>query len=109
MIETILIARDRKTGKDILLCGREVKITEQIAAYKELSSPNDEFENAVLADVNPRKKPLKFLTKAESEARAKAAAEAEAKAKAEAEANENAEQSQPESSGPKTNKKKGKK
>jgi len=85
MIETILIARDRKTGKDVLLAGREVPFREQVEAYKKLAGPqNDTYETATLAQVQPSKKPLKFITKTEGEQRAKAHAEAVAKAEKEA-------------------------
>jgi len=87
MIETILIARDRKTGKDVLLAGREVPFRKQLEAYKELcGSQNDDYATAVLAQVQPQKKPLKFVTKAEAEARAKEAKKLEESTKAEAEA-----------------------
>lgn len=73
MIETILIARDRKTGKDVLLAGRDVPFRKQLEAYKELCGPHsDTYETVVLAQVQPHKKPLKFITKAEHAARIKA-------------------------------------
>lgn len=109
MIETILLAKDRKTGKDVLLCGREVPMREQVELYKELAGPtSEEFSDALFAQLVPHKKRLRFVTSDEVKRREKVQAEAEAKAKAESEA---ATQSQPESSGleqPKT-KKKGKK
>ncbi|MGC3961315.1 MAG: hypothetical protein QM813_26330 [Verrucomicrobiota bacterium] len=86
MIETILIARDRKTGKDVLLAGREVPFRKQLDTYKDLcGSHNDTYSTVALAQVQPHKKPLKFVTKAESDARKKDAEEAEKLAKATAE------------------------
>lgn len=87
MIETILIARDRKTGKDILLAGREVPFRGQLEKYKELAGTvSDDYSNAILAVVQPHKKPLKFITKTEGEDRAKVQAAAVAKAEKEAKA-----------------------
>lgn len=91
MIETILIARDRKTGKDVLLAGREFQFRQQLEQYKKLcGAVNEDFSNVVLAQVQPHKKPLKLITKADKDARDKAHAEsvaaAEKQAKAEADA-----------------------
>lgn len=72
MIETILIARDRKTGKDVLLAGREVPFRGQLEAYKKLAGPvNDDYSNVILAVVQPSKKPLKFITNDEARKRVK--------------------------------------
>ncbi|HYG22733.1 MAG TPA: hypothetical protein VEH04_08130 [Verrucomicrobiae bacterium] len=111
----ILIGRSRKTGKDELICGRDVKPTVQIDKFKTLarSRTNNEFESVSLLEEVPAKKTLRFITVAQAEARVKSAEEAEAKAKADAEAQAKEakeKQSQPENSGPETpNKKKGKK
>lgn len=84
MIETILIARDRKTGKDILLAGREVPFRQQLEEYKKLCKPqNEDYSQVLLASAQPHKKPLKFITKAQAEAREKEHAEAIAKAEKE--------------------------
>lgn len=92
----ILIGKSRKTGKDELILGREAKGSEHIEAYKELGAQrvSEDYENVVLVEAAPFKRPLKFITKAEAEAKAdeeKKAKEAAAKAadkkpKAEAEA-----------------------
>lgn len=87
MIETILIATERKSGKDVLLAGSEVPFREQLEKYKKLcGSVNDYYSRVVLATVQPHKKPLKFITKTEGEERAKAHADAMAKAEADAKA-----------------------
>ena len=85
MIETILIATERKSGKDVLLAGSEVPFREQLEKYKKLcGSVNDGFSRVVLATVQPHKKPLKFITKTEAESRKKAHADAVANADKEA-------------------------
>lgn len=76
-METILIARDRKTGKDVLLAGRDVPYPVQNEKYRTFANPvNDEYESVRLVYVPDCKKPLKFITQAEAERRAKAANEA---------------------------------
>lgn len=87
MIETILIATERKSGKDVLLAGSEVPFRQQLEQYKKLyGSVNDDYSRVILATVSPHKKPLKFITKTEGEERAKAHADAVAKAEKEAKA-----------------------
>lgn len=88
----ILIGKSRKTGKDELILGREAKGSEHIEAYKKLGAQqvSEDYENVVLVESAPFKRPLKFITKAEADARAEAdnkAKEAASKsAKAEADA-----------------------
>lgn len=78
-METILIGRDRSTGKDVIIAGREVPYPQKMARYKELAATintgNDEFSNVVLIQDQHIKKPLKFLTKAQAEERSKAQAQ----------------------------------
>lgn len=94
MIETILIARDRKTGKDVLIAGRDVPFRQQLDQYKKLcGAVNDDYQNAVLAQVQPHKKPLKFITEAEKEARDKTQQEAVAAAEKSANAEKAAKKS----------------
>jgi hypothetical protein len=76
MNETILIARNRKTGKDAILLGRDASFSEQKAAYKEFSGGvHNEFDRVALVNVIPAKKPLKLITQDEHEARITAHAE----------------------------------
>ncbi len=71
-METILIARERATGKDVILVGRDASFPEQRAAYREFSGPTHEkYSSVVLVYLNPCKKPLKLLSQAEHEERAK--------------------------------------
>lgn len=87
MKETILIARDRKTGKDVLLAGREVPFVKQYERYRNLATQvNEEFSGAVLLYPTHCKKPLKFVTKSELDARNQSNAKIEAEQTAEVEA-----------------------
>jgi len=71
MQETILIASDRKTGKDVLLCGREVPFPEQRERYEEFNSQtHEEYSSVALVYLQPAKKPLQFLSEAEVKSRA---------------------------------------
>jgi len=72
----ILIGKSRKTGKDELILGREAKGSEHIEAYKKLGVQrvSEDYENVVLVEAAPFKRPLKFITKAEAEAKAKSPA-----------------------------------
>jgi hypothetical protein len=94
----LIIGRSRKTGKDVLICGREVPPGEQIRAFKDiaLERVNEDFSEVVMVDARPCKARLRPMTaeqvKAQAEAREKADAEAaKAKAKAEAKAKAKAE------------------
>ncbi len=79
MIETILIARYRKTGKSEVLAGLDVPYQAQLAKYKEFTSPaHSEFASVGLFSLVAVRKPLKFCTPAEAAARAKSAKAAEA-------------------------------
>jgi hypothetical protein len=82
----ILIGKSRKTGKDELILGREAKGSDHIAKYKELAAErtSEDYENVVLVESAPFKRPLKFITKAEAQAREEAAKAAAAKAEKEA-------------------------
>lgn len=72
MRETILIARDRKTGKDVILADRSVSFPEQRAKYREFNGTvNEEYDRVALVYLDPCKKPLKFITAEEQQARAK--------------------------------------
>ena len=67
MIKTILIGRDRKSGKDVLLAGTEVPMDKQVALYKEFKGDsNDHYSNVNLFHAQDYKKPLKFITSEES-------------------------------------------
>jgi len=84
----ILIAK-RHDGKDVLLSGREASPTKQIESFKKMASNlvSDDYVEALLLEVIPAKKVLRFVKKDEAD---KAKAAAEAKAKADAEAKEKA-------------------
>jgi len=70
MNQTFLIARDRKSGKDVLLAVSDVPYREQIALYREFNEQTHErYSSVVLLGFNPIKKPLRFLTGAELKAR----------------------------------------
>lgn len=91
MIETILIARKAKTGETVVLAGLETSYPEQIAKYRGFATgQHEEFSSVGIFSLNPVKKPLRLVTKAEANARAerlaKQQAEAEAAAQAEKEA-----------------------
>lgn len=75
MQKTILIATERKTGKDVILVGTEAGYHEQREAYRKFDSVvNEEFSNVGLFNLIPVKKPLKFVTQEQADARATAAA-----------------------------------
>lgn len=71
-METILIARERETGKDVVLAGREVPYPQQRDLYREFASPiHERFSNVALVYVTPCKKPLKLISQDEHDARAR--------------------------------------
>lgn len=85
MTPTILLARDRKTGRDVILAGRDTPFPAQNAAYLKVHPiVNDEYDLVGLFELVPVKKPHRLVTTAEFEAQnaaAKAAAAAAAPAK----------------------------
>jgi len=81
---TILIARDRKTGKDIILADRQVPFAKQLELRNELENPNEKYSDALMLYVTPAKAPLKFSTKKEIEDREEAHKAQVAKAEADA-------------------------
>ena len=89
MIETILLARERKSGKQVVLMGGEVEFYAQKTKLHEFDPVvNDEYSTVGLYQLVPQKKVLKLVTTAEAKAAAKKTeehnkiqADAEAKAK----------------------------
>jgi hypothetical protein len=97
MIETILIARNRKTGKDEILAGRDTTFPKQLAAYRKFDSAvHEEYDRVALVQTVPLKKPLKLVTKGEMESRTAKHAEQIASAAADENASETAETAAPE-------------
>lgn len=75
MQKTILIATERKTGKDVILVGTEEGYNAQRDRYREFTSVvNEEFSHVGLYSLIPVKKPFKFVTREQADARATAAA-----------------------------------
>ena len=85
MDKTLLIARLRSTGKDIILADTNVSFPEQRAMYLEFNSQvNEKYESVSLVTAEPALKPLRFFTQAQMDKRAKdqkAAEQAEENAK----------------------------
>lgn len=72
MQKTILIATERKTGKDIVLVDTGAGYPAQRDAYREFQSEtHEEYSHVGLYHLIPVKKPLKFISKSEKENRQK--------------------------------------
>jgi hypothetical protein len=62
-MKTILIARSRKTGRDVLVLDREAPLSDQKKALHAMYGPaNDEFSEAVVAYVTPCSPTMKFAS-----------------------------------------------
>jgi hypothetical protein len=63
-MQTILIARNRQTGRDELLADRTVHLSEQKDMLRKLYGPhNDDYSEAVVAYVTACGPVMKFATK----------------------------------------------
>lgn len=86
----LVIGKNRETGKDEILAGRDVPYQEQITLYRKLgeSKVNDQYSDVALIYANDHcKRPLRFIsTKEAEEQKQKAAAIQKAKAEAVAKA-----------------------
>jgi hypothetical protein len=72
MNETILIARNRKTGKDVLLAGREIPYPQQRDQYYEFTGGvHKDYDRVAIVRLDPVKKPLKLITVADAKLRDK--------------------------------------
>ena len=66
MIETILLARNRKTGKQEILMGSETEFHAQKSKLHEYDpETNEDFDRIGLYQLVPQKKVLKLVTKKE--------------------------------------------
>jgi hypothetical protein len=71
MQKTILIATNRKTGKEVILAGSEAGYPAQRDQYREFTSDvHEEYSHVGLYNLVPVKKPLKLISKAEKDERA---------------------------------------
>ena len=69
MIETILLARERKSGKQVVLMGSEIEFHVQKSKLHEFDpSVNDEFSSVGLYQLVAQKKVLRLMTSAEAKA-----------------------------------------
>ena len=69
MIETILLARKRKTGEQVVLLGSDKHFSEQKAELdKYIGDSHEEYDRVGLYQIVPQKRVLKLLSKSESDA-----------------------------------------
>lgn len=78
MIETIVIGKLRKGGKDELLADRSVPYPQKLKLYQEHGSVSDKYSEVRLVALDPMKRNLQPKTTAAAETEAKALAEAKA-------------------------------